>query len=670
MMIGSAPEFTKSEYFENQPVWRLKEGASSELKGEFEKFMNAGNVSKFYKKDHPEMENPYYLWTGEIVDKVRNDAVERFRQRRKARLDAKEEEGRWVTTEEDHRIHINAEGVPDKGNPYVLKAMQSGDREGYEKRRSKRRIDKAKAIVVDIDKASLNYRTAKKAAQKAHQIAHLAERVDDGIKADLERLEAEGIKKGDKHKLESELEEVKQKLGEVSYRCSADLVYRESHMQEERDLAARKNQLDYLINCYESAYEDKYALAFPDNKFVSLADARKAVQKAEKDEADAEKRLEEKTRLLSEQSQKADKQRLYTAGERADAVKEIEASKPFQGLSEAGRQKMSQTIESMPDAQLAILRKTAGGCVIRDSEGAYSSTGADSYYRAGTGAIFLEKGDMEVPRIVLHEYGHYLDDQEMSGCGMGKADWGYSGSEYTRKFSDVLQFREVLHGNSAAKDIQGLMGDKGKVKSSGSDLIVIESSGENADSGYWDFGEMVTKKLGKFISKDEEFEEYKRSIGMPSESESPKYYDYFETYTTPKRGLVRTRERYKGASDEWSKARDEWRDKYDAAFEAHREEYLEKYKEAEARQAEREQHVAPVSDILCGLVRGKGPFIYGSHSPNYYAYSEKPAEEAAANYHQMRSMGWTDSLDLLKSLVPSVAKGLEEAYDEWLWRNI
>ena len=253
-----------------------------------------------------------------------------------------DDEGRWVTTEEKHKIHINEEGQIDKGNPYVLKAIQSGDREGYEKRRSKRRIDKAKAIVDEIDKASLDYRTAKKATQKAHQIARLAERVDDGIKTDLKRLETEGIKKGDKHKLESELEEIKEKLGEVSYRCSADPGYRESHMQEEHDLSARKNQLDFLINCYESAYEDKYALAFPDNKFVSLTDAWKAVQKAEKDEAEAEKRLGEKTKMLSEQSQKAEKQRLYTAGERADAVKEITSSRPFQGLSDAGRQKMSQ----------------------------------------------------------------------------------------------------------------------------------------------------------------------------------------------------------------------------------------------------------------------------------------------------------------------------------------
>ena len=39
------------------------------------------------------------------------------------RLDADEDGGRWVTTENDHRIHINEEGDIDKGNPHVIKAI-------------------------------------------------------------------------------------------------------------------------------------------------------------------------------------------------------------------------------------------------------------------------------------------------------------------------------------------------------------------------------------------------------------------------------------------------------------------------------------------------------------------------------------------------------------------
>ena len=37
-----------------------------------------------------------------------------------------DDEGRWITTEEGHKVHINAEGEPDKGNPHVLAVMNGG----------------------------------------------------------------------------------------------------------------------------------------------------------------------------------------------------------------------------------------------------------------------------------------------------------------------------------------------------------------------------------------------------------------------------------------------------------------------------------------------------------------------------------------------------------------
>ena len=57
------------------------------------------------------------------------DKIAEYKKRRAARilarLDAKDDndEGRWVTTENDNRVHLNKNGVPDKGNPFVLAAM-------------------------------------------------------------------------------------------------------------------------------------------------------------------------------------------------------------------------------------------------------------------------------------------------------------------------------------------------------------------------------------------------------------------------------------------------------------------------------------------------------------------------------------------------------------------
>lgn len=48
----------------------------------------------------------------------------RWRMRRwRMRTDI-DDDGRWVTTEDDHHIHINSAGTIDKGNPHVLAAIQ------------------------------------------------------------------------------------------------------------------------------------------------------------------------------------------------------------------------------------------------------------------------------------------------------------------------------------------------------------------------------------------------------------------------------------------------------------------------------------------------------------------------------------------------------------------
>lgn len=58
------------------------------------------------------------------MNKVRAFQGRRYK-RLIARMDAKAEEGQWVTTKEGHKIHLSEEGVPDKGNPHVLAAANA-----------------------------------------------------------------------------------------------------------------------------------------------------------------------------------------------------------------------------------------------------------------------------------------------------------------------------------------------------------------------------------------------------------------------------------------------------------------------------------------------------------------------------------------------------------------
>ena len=68
-MIGPAPSFTESEYFEPDPVWHFRDGASEADKKALEKMMNTRLMASAYKEKYPEMKHPYYAWNGKIIDK-------------------------------------------------------------------------------------------------------------------------------------------------------------------------------------------------------------------------------------------------------------------------------------------------------------------------------------------------------------------------------------------------------------------------------------------------------------------------------------------------------------------------------------------------------------------------------------------------------------------------
>ena len=68
-MIGPAPEFTRSKYFVVDPDWHMEPGASDKDKKALEEFMNGGDYPKLWKVRYPEMKNPYYTWSGEVIDK-------------------------------------------------------------------------------------------------------------------------------------------------------------------------------------------------------------------------------------------------------------------------------------------------------------------------------------------------------------------------------------------------------------------------------------------------------------------------------------------------------------------------------------------------------------------------------------------------------------------------
>ncbi len=67
-MTEPVPKFMESEYFTDQPRWRLRDGAPERLKKEFERYFNSKTARAAWKSMNPQMRHPYYTWTGEIID--------------------------------------------------------------------------------------------------------------------------------------------------------------------------------------------------------------------------------------------------------------------------------------------------------------------------------------------------------------------------------------------------------------------------------------------------------------------------------------------------------------------------------------------------------------------------------------------------------------------------
>ena len=611
-------------------------------------------------------------------------AIEAYRRRRQNRLDAKaqQEEGRWVTTENDHKVHINEEGIPDKGNPHVLAAMRGEGRnpktqEELARHRSQRRIAKVKDAIKqydDTDKAINDAKQAKYRAEKEFRRNRLGFKSVDRHKEYIKNL---GYGEGDLQKMEDEYERLGNEIDQIKG-DRRDFELSESERAKVQELDGRRNQVDFGIKLYDECYGPD---AFTQEKFNAaekkLADAEKAVAIAEARHERARKSISEATGDPSS----VQNLKLYSAEERKSAIEKIKGSQSWSHMPEEGREKALSAVENASDAELRLLEKTSERAKIYGSEGRTSTGGADSWYQPGSGAIYLSEEDMSQPRVVWHEYGHFLDDKAASQCGAGKhtvIDY-----EYEMSLSDTLHDSHALHTRKAAGELNNLLSEQDRqnymiaTPDDGEGYIGIKDlktgqflEGNEAWSALDHLTNAVNEKFRQFYMRDPEYDEYVKSIGYPTDDERPKAEDYIEFYVTPKRKLQRQRDKYPGASEEYHQAVREYYEKREQIREAHPE-FGDMVSAYTKRMNERESRIGPVSDILCGMMHGEGPWIFGGHSSEYYhSDSRKAYMEAVANYHQMRVMGWNDAIKLLHNIVPSVADRLEEEYNVWLWRNV
>lgn len=167
-----------------------------------------------------------------------------------------EDKGRWITTENNHHVHLNEEGEPDKGNPHVIAAMEGKDTEpqkasGAKHEAAIKTIESANAKMKEIrERAKTPMRDLE---QWRRSVAGYEEQIadfDDGIKDAQKGLEK--IKKLRDERLaqqglslegvESELAEIKKERKEIDDWLSEDFRNR-AYSEEGRAKRERYNEL-------------------------------------------------------------------------------------------------------------------------------------------------------------------------------------------------------------------------------------------------------------------------------------------------------------------------------------------------------------------------------------------------------------------------------------------
>lgn len=614
--------------------------------------------------------NDSAFFEGELEDKGEekwSPVVEAYRKRRKARLDAKEEEGRWVTTENDNHVHINAEGVPDKGNPYVLKAMTSGTRTREQVGMSKiqKRREKIRKGVERYN--TINKETkacAKKYADLDEKYKRAANRIDYIDRIYKKSLEKNGIKKGDGDKLEKEVEELKK---------------RHEESPNDREIEGEYNNKNFLLSMYRDTYSEE------------AEQARKEIPKLKKEcdkaKSELDKRMSERKEALAEIRKGTDRNvqsiKFYSSEERKQIKDDFLNHKGLERLTEEDKEAIGKSIDSASDAQLSMLKNSMKNARIMAVEDT-ADPNMCSHYTPGNGIIYLEREDMSNPKVFWHEYGHYMDDFSHSGLEYSVVTFG-EGSAYessSNTFTDILGNDVKVFGEDGAKDLQDaferIAPGKYKIKTNkAQDYISVcdaqyETYVDIASKEAYDLQKAFDTIIDEYIDGGPdggEIGEYRRSIGYPDESDRPNRDDYIETYVTPKRKIEREREKYKGAEEEYYKKLNEFYDKQEAVKKEHPE-YTDKINEMYKRRSKREKLVGPVCDCLCGALMGQVFSIYGCHARDYYRTGNHSLNEWAANIHQMMFTQDKEAIEFMSRIMPRTMKKVKAAYNEYVWRNM
>jgi hypothetical protein len=298
------------------------------------------------------------------------------------------------------------------------------------------------------------------------------------------------------------------------------------------------------------------------------------------------------------------------------------------------RRAVGSSVKTKNPSLIETLNRTSDKCTIDwvDGEGT-------AHYSYGTGRITMytkKYGDPanmdDLMQTRWHEYFHFIDDAEASGSGYSVERNGYTFHGITAKARN-----NGAYARAAADDINAFFKRRGidgvyQCVVDG-DYRWIYKNGIPIDTNDFATCNELNTHLLDWLDEASGMKKayrYLDDIGYPK---SPEFKDYYETYFTPKRHTIKTREKFKGARDAFIKA-NEATDKARAEF-AKTHDMDKVFREQRRLQEEAEaakRMLAPVTDTFDGGALGAfmSP-VCGGHSARYYGINDNGIREGVAN---------------------------------------
>lgn len=366
-----------------------------------------------------------------------------------------------------------------------------------------------------------------------------------------------------------------------------------------------------------------------------------------------------------------------STGNRHQLIENIRSKQIWQGIGESERDYIVDYLKDGDENTLTLINNTIDKVSVE-----WLRESGTSHYRPGTGNItmYSEDSNNKLAQTFWHEYGHFVDDDDVSGAGIKYIETftnKRTGKVRTFEYNGTsFKAEKIGYKEASEKDVNKLLKDAGL-----SDKYYAQASDEYGYGGCWihrksddsfidvesSYSEMdeLSKAMGKIfddVSGLTKARNYLKDMGYPDD---PNWDDYFETYYTPKRGIAKTREKYKGAEKEYQKAIDDAADAK-AKFESTHD--METLKNEQNTLIEKAYYAKEkfgwVSDTIDGSCCGAflSNISLGGHSASYYQTDNHGLREGVANVFMANATGDKDVVKAMKEICPEIYKVLTEAW--------